>query len=209
MKNTLLIVFVKNKKLGTVKTRLAKVIGDKLAFELYEALLDITEKAVTGVDRDKVVYFSQSIEDTHWKNCKKKLQHGAHLGARMHQAFLDGFALGYESIVLIGSDLPEISKEIIEKGFHELEENDVVIGPAQDGGYYLIGMNQPHAQLFEDKPWSQPNLLEVTLEQVKAQKLCLALLEPLNDIDTYDDLIASDFFINNTELQHKINPIHD
>ncbi len=188
---------------------MAKVIGDEHAFELYQALLDITEKAVTAVDCDKVVYFSELLEDNNWENCKKKIQHGTHLGERMHNAFLDGFALGYESIIIIGSDLPDISSEIIEKGFHKLEKNDVVIGPAEDGGYYLIGLNQPNAQLLEDKPWSQPQLLEVTLEEVKAQKLNVALLETLNDIDTYEDLTASDFFTNNTELQHKINPMHD
>lgn len=209
MKKKLLIVFVKNNILGKVKTRLAKTIGDEAAFEVYKELVAITEKATSTVGYDKVIYFSDAIEETKWKNSEKRVQFGVDLGARMKNAFSDGFKQGYQSVVLIGSDLPDISSIIIENGFNELEKNNIVFGPAEDGGYYLIGMNQLHAEIFEDKPWSQSNLLKVTLEELKSNKTPFTLIEILNDIDTYEDLITSSFYKNNLELQQKIKQFND
>ncbi len=89
----------------------------------------------------------------------------------MYNAFLDGFKAGYKKIVLIGSDLPNISSKHILKGFDVLNENDVVFGPAEDGGYYLIGLKKEIPELFINKPWSQPQLLENTLEELKVLRL--------------------------------------
>ena len=209
MRKKLLIIFVKNIKLGKVKTRLAKTIGDEAAFEIYKELVAITEKATATLDFDKAIYFSDTIVDTKWKNTEKKVQFGVDLGARMQNAFVDGFILGYESIVLIGSDLPEISKDIILKAFDDLQNSDTVFGPAQDGGYYLIGMNTIHNTVFENKPWSQPNLLEVTLAELKQNRTNFSLLETLNDIDTYEDLIASNFYKKKEKLQQKLKQFND
>ncbi len=209
MKKKLLIVFVKNIRLGKVKTRLAKTIGDEGAFEIYTALVAITEKATSTIDVDKVIYFSDAIVETKWEKIEKRIQFGVDLGARMNSAFSDGFNLGYESIVLIGSDLPDISAAIIENGFNELEKSDMVFGPAEDGGYYLIGMNKLHSFIFKEKPWSQSHLLDVSLNELTKNNIGFSLLEILNDIDTYEDLIASNFYKNNTELQQKIKQIND
>lgn len=209
MKKRLLIIFVKNIKLGKVKTRLAKTIGDEGAFEIYKELVEITENATSKIECDKIIYFSDAIVETKWANTEKRIQFGADLGARMKNAFSDGFDLGYESIVLIGSDLPDISSTIIENGFNKLENNEVVFGPAEDGGYYLIGMNQMYSQLFKDKPWSQSNLLNVTLKELNANKTNFSLIETLNDIDTFEDLMASNFYKNNTDLQQKISQLND
>ena len=209
MRKKLLIIFVKNIKLGKVKTRLAKTIGDEAAFEIYKELVAITKKVTATLDFDKIIYFSDTVVDTKWKNTEKKIQFGVDLGARMQNAFVDGFILGYESIVLIGSDLPEISKDIILKAFDALQNSDTVFGPAQDGGYYLIGMNTIHNTVFENKPWSQPNLLEVTLAELKQNKTNFSLLETLNDIDTYEDLIASNFYKKNEKLQQKLKQFND
>lgn len=209
MKKKLLIIFVKNIKLGKVKTRLAKTIGDEGAFEIYKGLVAITEKATKTINFDRVIYFSDAVVESKWKNSEKRIQFGVDLGARMKNAFSDGFKQDYQSIVLIGSDLPDISNIIIENAFNKLEKSDVVFGPAEDGGYYLIGMNQLYAEIFKDKPWSKSNLLEVTLEELKSNNTCFSLIETLNDIDTYEDLIASNFYKNNTELQQKIKKIHD
>jgi uncharacterized protein len=200
----LIIVFVKNIKLGKVKTRLAKTIGDEGAFEVYKELVEITEKATSTIDLDKVIYFSDAIVETKWEKTEKRVQFGVDLGARMKNAFSEGFELGYESIILIGSDLPDISNTIIENGFNELENNEVVFGPAQDGGYYLIGMNQLYANVFKDKPWSQSNLLKITLEELEQNNINFSLIETLNDIDTFEDLIASEFYKNNESLQKKL-----
>lgn len=209
MKKQLLIVFVKNIKLGKVKTRLAKTIGNEAAFEVYKELVAITEKATATLDFDKAIYFSDTIVDTKWKNTEKKVQFGVDLGARMQNAFTDGFNLGYEDIILIGSDLPDISKIIIESGFKALKINEVVFGPAEDGGYYLIGMSKLHSFVFDDKPWSQSHLLDVSLNELNKNNVGFSLLEILNDIDTYEDLIASNFYKNNTDLQQKISQLND
>ncbi|MCK0107770.1 TIGR04282 family arsenosugar biosynthesis glycosyltransferase [Flavobacteriaceae bacterium S0825] len=188
MSKTLLIIFVKNIKLGKVKTRLAKTVGNENAFKVYKALVKVTEKATSKINVDKRIYFSDNIVDEKWPNDYKTIQKGTDLGERMSNAFQDGFDDGYEKIALIGSDLPNISTKIIQDGFNELQNNDVVFGPAEDGGYYLIGMSKFHNCIFENKAWSTSVLLEETLAELKQKKIEVSLIETLNDIDTFEDL---------------------
>lgn len=204
MTDALVIVFVKNIKLGTVKTRLAKTIGDYGAFEVYTELVKITEKATEQLDIDKRIYFSNAVVDTKWPDEFKAVQKGADLGERMRNAFKDGFESGYKRIVLIGSDLPDINSTHIVNGLDALKVNDVVFGPAEDGGYYLVGMSKMKELIFKNKPWSQDNLLELTLKELEEKQSKVGILQTLNDIDTYEDLIASDFYKNNQKLQEKI-----
>lgn len=201
MNKELLIVFVKNIKLGKVKTRLAKTIGDQGAFEIYKELFKITETITTNLPVEKRIYFSDVVIDYKWPNTFKTVQQGADLGERMKNAFMDGFADGYEKIVLIGSDLPEISETIIRDGFKQLSQNELVFGPADDGGYYLIGQTKMNLGVFENKPWSQSHLLETTLEELTTKNAKFSLLQSLNDIDTFEDLIASDFYKRNLHIQ--------
>lgn len=209
MTNTLLIVFVKNKTLGTVKTRLAKTIGDYGAFEVYTELLKITEKVANKVPYNKRIYFSNKVEENTWGNHIKTIQNGANLGDRMLNAFTDGFNAGYENIVLIGSDLPDISETEINKAFETLKTNDAVFGPAEDGGYYLVGLSKLIPEVFSNKPWSQPSLLKETIKTLTQNNNTFSTLKILNDIDTYDDLIASKFYKNNKILQEKIQQLND
>ena len=197
----LLIVFVKNIILGKVKTRLAKTIGDEGAFQIYSELVDLTEKETQKVHADKHIYFSDVIIDSKWKNEAKFVQEGTDLGERMKNAFLQGFHQGYQNIIVIGSDLPEISCEIIQKGFQQLQHHEVVLGPADDGGYYLLGMSNIIPSIFENKPWSQPELLNLTLQELTKQQKSVALLEMLNDIDTFEDLVHSNFYKTNQRIQ--------
>jgi hypothetical protein len=188
MSKKLLIIFVKNIKLGKVKTRLAKTVGDENAFTIYKALVEVTEKATSTINVDKRIYFSDAIIDEKWPNDYKTIQKGANLGERMSNAFHDGFDDGYTKIVLIGSDLPNITKNVIHEGFRSLIQNDIVFGPAEDGGYYLVGMSKFHKCIFKNKAWSTPNLLEETLAELKQKKIEVSLIETLNDIDTFEDL---------------------
>lgn len=197
----LLIIFVKNLIHGKVKTRLAKTIGDQAALDIYKELIGITESETETLDITRHIYYSQKIGDTMWQNDLKFIQKGDDLGSKMQNAFQDGFENGYENIIIIGSDLPNISKEIIETGFEKLKDHDLVFGPADDGGYYLLGMSQMVKSVFENKPWSQSSLLELTLRELKEQKKSILLLKTLNDIDTYEDLIQSDFYKNNQRTQ--------
>lgn len=209
MTDSLVIVFVKNIKLGTVKTRLAKIIGDTGAFEVYSELVEITEKAIETLEVDKRIYFSDAVVQSKWKNEFKTVQKGSDLGERMLNAFKDGFEAGYKRIVLIGSDLPDINAAHIMKGLIALENNDVVFGPAEDGGYYLVGLSKINTAIFMNKTWSQPNLLTETLQELQSNHTSVGILEVLNDIDTYEDLIASDFYKSNVKLQEKIQQLND
>ena len=207
MSKRLLIVFVKNSRPGSVKTRLAKTIGYEAAFTIYKELVAITENAIQHIAVDKIIYFSETLENTSWNTFSKKVQLGTHLGERMQHAFQEGFQQGYTEIVLIGSDLPDISETIIQSGFNALKNTPLVFGPAQDGGYYLIGMTQPHSFVFTNKPWSQPNLLQETLIELKEKNIGYTLLETLNDIDTFEDLQQSNFYNNSKHIQEIVKAV--
>lgn len=209
MNKELVIVFVKNIKLGKVKTRLAKTIGNHAAFEVYKELVKVTELATENLDTTLRIYFSDSIVGTKWENAYKAIQNGKDLGERMKNAFLKGFEDGYDRIVLIGSDLPDINASHIQKGLEALKSYEVVFGPAEDGGYYLIGMSKMNTNIFENKPWSQSHLLTETISELKHNNTTFTTLQVLNDIDTFEDLEASDFYKNNQELQHKIKQLND
>jgi len=209
MNKDLVIVFVKNIKLGKVKTRLAKTIGNQAAFEVYKALVKVTENATQNLNSSVRVYFSEAIVDTKWNNTYKAVQEGENLGERMKNAFKKGFEDGYNRIVLIGSDLPDINANHIQNGLNALQNTEVVFGPAEDGGYYLVGMSKMNSAIFDNKPWSQNNLLELTLSELQHKKTSFTTLETLNDIDTFEDLEASDFYKNNNTLQLKIEQLHD
>src|SRR5690606_18695000 len=116
----------------------------------------------------------------------KKLQQGDNLGLRMHNAFLDLLHLGYEKVLIVGSDLMDLTAQLIEEAYSELDSNDVVIGPAMDGGYYLLGMKKLYPQLFENKNWGISSVAEDTFNDLKGEDL--SILKKLNDIDTFEDL---------------------
>jgi len=194
----LLIVFVKNAIRGKVKTRLARSIGDEQALNIYIHLVRITERESLKLSNCEVhVYFTEKEQSTFWPNNKKFLQLGDDLGERMLDAFENGFNSGYKKIIGIGSDLPDLNAGIISEGLKALDLNDTVFGPAEDGGYYLLGMKKVIPEIFINKPWSDPSLLVTTMEDLKQNGCSYKLLLPLNDIDTIQDLkkstIASKF----------------
>lgn len=207
MSKNLLIVFVKNIILGKVKTRLAKTIGDVGAFNIYSELFAVTERESLKVNVDRHIYFSDVIIPSKWEHDLKFVQEGEDLGTRMENAFQHGFEKGYDNIILIGSDLPNISKEIIDQGFEALSDNNVVFGPAHDGGYYLVGLSKMNRSIFSNKPWSQPSLLDITLQELNDQQIAVSLLPSLNDIDTFEDLIQSDFYLKNDHIQNIVKRV--
>lgn len=193
MKNDHLIIFVKNKIAGKTKTRLAAGIGPQKAMEVYEQLLRHTHLTTRCLACKKVVCFSEEVEkDSLWGdgNFHLNLQQGEDLGLRMDQAFNEQFAKGAERVCIIGSDTFEITPAIIQQAFAALEKKDVVIGPAQDGGYYLLGMNELQPEFFRHKAWSTESVLEQTLEDVERLQLTHHLLPLLNDIDQKEDWLA-------------------
>lgn len=185
----MLIIFTRNPELGKVKTRLASTIGDVAALEIYEDLIQHTVNASKKLQFDKEVHYSEEIiKDDAWDNevYIKKGQSGLDLGMRMENAFKQGFQNYYNQIVIIGSDLPEISEQILLSAFNALEGHDYVIGPASDGGYYLLGMKSLHPEIFKNKIWSTDSVLKDTLENIKNERV--KILEMKSDIDTHKDL---------------------
>ena len=186
----LLLIFTRNPELGKAKTRLAKTVGDETALEIYKFLLQKTRDVSLKVTSDKAVYYSIKIRTNDiWDNeiYQKHQQNGEDLGIRMKNAFKDGFTSGYKKVMIIGSDLYNLSSENIENAFNNLNDNDFVIGPALDGGYYLLGMNSLQENIFENKDWGTETVRKDTLEDLKDKKV--KLLELKNDIDIYEDIL--------------------
>ena len=190
-----LIIFVKNPRLGKVKSRLARAIGEQKALDIYLKLLEITHRCVLKVPVDKRVYYADYIDKNDvWENdiFQKNVQEGGDLGERMYNAISDSFSASYEKVCLIGTDIPALNADIINEAFSRLNETDVVLGPSKDGGYYLIGMKTPHSNLFKNVSWSTSQVLFQTMNNVEKQHLKVALLQELNDIDTIEDIGEDD-----------------
>lgn len=188
MKN-LLLIFTRNPELGKVKTRLAKDVGDENALEIYKILLNHTHKVTETLNVVKQVWYSKAIkEEDLWGNgeYEKHLQLGNDLGARMQLAFQKGFQSGYKNIIVIGSDLYDINTEEIREAFVALEKHDTVIGPAEDGGYYLLGLTEMIPEIFENKPWGTDTVLQKTLKDLSKQPY--ELLDEKNDVDYWSDI---------------------
>jgi uncharacterized protein len=185
----LLLIFTRNPELGKAKTRLAKTVGDETALEIYKFLLDRTREISTKVNADKAVYYSVKVRDNDiWDTSiyQKHQQFGDNLGIRMKNAFKNGFDAGYKKVMIIGSDLYDLSSKIIDNAFEKLNSNDFVIGPAEDGGYYLLGMNFLQENIFKNKNWGTETVRKDTLLDLKDKKVFL--LETLNDVDIFEDI---------------------
>ncbi len=194
MGQELLMIFVKNPVPGKVKTRLAKTMGADKAFEIYQELLDHTHRVTKNLSIDKAVMYSDEIIDGDvWDkgNYEKWVQEGSDLGKRMLNAFKNAFQKGYRKAVIIGSDCFEITSKIISESFEAIPQNNFVIGPTHDGGYYLIGMTALHTALFKNKKWSSEEVLQDTLIDIRNMNGSYKLLAELTDIDTEEDLLQS------------------
>jgi uncharacterized protein len=190
MRKNALIIFARNPVLGKVKTRIASTAGEEAALSIYQQLLRHTHDVVMDVAADKFVFYSDHIRlNDLWdhESFHKFLQSGDTLGEKMNLAFERSFNKGYEKICTIGSDCYELTKEIIEEAFDKLSDNNMVVGPATDGGYYLLGMQQLYPAVFALSNWSTHTVLGETLEIIHSLQLSYSLLPVLSDIDTEAD----------------------
>jgi rSAM/selenodomain-associated transferase 1 len=188
MNREVVLVFQKNAILGKVKTRLASGMGELRALEIYRHLIQLTYSALEDVPVPVWTYFSDYIpESTHPSVEKSLLQEGQDLGERMANAFARSFESGMEKVVLIGTDCPTLQSNHLNEAFEALNYSDLVVGPATDGGYYLIGMNRRADYLFEGITWSTSQVLSETLNVASQHGLTTTLLHELDDIDTQED----------------------
>ena len=188
-----LIIFAKNLIVGKVKTRIANKIGAIKALDVYKILLSNTLNIVDSLPGriHPVVYLSESSEEeliTSNFKYEIKVQKGRNIGERMANAFENEFSSGVTRVCLIGTDIYDLNKQIILSSFEDLSKKKVVIGPAMDGGYYLIGMNQYYPDVFRGIAWGQPTVLHKTITYFESIGIDYHLLPILNDVDEFEDI---------------------
>ena len=180
-----------------MKTRLLAVVSAEVAAALHEACIAGTLRLARKMRGCDAIMFAAGGTSYFRKQVKKREsganvrvlpQRGADLGARMESAFRKCFAMGYREVVVIGTDTPWMGVERVRRAFAELKTNDVVIGPAEDGGYCLLGTRRMVTDIFRGIPWSTERVLELTLKKVAALKLRKRLLRLDFDLDRPEDL---------------------
>jgi len=189
-----LILMVKNPELGKAKTRLASTMGDEAALKWYRYLLNHTRETTQLVDATRYLYYSSFVDESdEWSAASftKLLQPEGDLGQRMQKAFNQTFSKGHSRVLIIGSDCLDLRVHHLKDAYQALQKHDFVIGPANDGGYYLLGMNSMENSLFENKAWSTEGLLQETLDNIKDIGKTVFLLPELSDVDFEDDLRQS------------------
>lgn len=184
-----LIIFVRNPELGKVKTRVAAAVGNEKALDIYKLLLLHTKEVADKTTCTKFVFYADYINSNDlWNGYAKQLQAQGDLGLRMQQSFETVFAAGYQQVCIIGSDCFELSAAIIEKAWEALNNKDAVIGPAKDGGYYLLGIKKILPEIFENKKWSSAEVYSDTVIDFEKKGITYSVLPMLNDVDTFKDV---------------------
>lgn len=199
---TALVIFAKAPVPGQVKTRLCPPLTPDEAATLHGSfVIDMLERTKVATTKLKLPFdrylacapsstlvFFQIMEER--QSVKLIDQVGDDLGARMQQAFATLFGKGYQRVFIVGTDVPSLPLDHYKQALVLLDAHDVVVGPAQDGGYYLLGLKQPRPELFADIAWSTDRVLAATQEKAAGLGLKVALLPSWRDVDTIDDLQA-------------------
>lgn len=191
MGNQLLMIFVKNPELGKAKTRLAASIGDEAALQVYKRLLERTKEITSAISFPKVVFYNQFVDNNDiWPNedFAKMLQSNGDLGQKMESAFDWAFQNDFQKVCIIGSDCYDLTTDNLNEAFECLDNHDAVIGPARDGGYYLLGLSKACSSIFQNKEWSTDSVCSDTEKDFQSEGISYRKLETLNDVDTIDDL---------------------
>jgi uncharacterized protein len=197
-----LIIFIKNPGLGKAKTRLAATLGKEKALEIYLKLLEYTRVVAIETSAERHLFYSDFINNQdEWPNelFHKHIQdQSPDLGQKMYSAFMLLKSLGIKKAVIIGSDSLELTPEISNKAFELLEENDAIIGPAKDGGYYSIGFNFGQLgtnadkllqKVFLHKTWSHNAVFLEAKEALEGLLVDYSLMPTLSDVDVEEDIL--------------------
>lgn len=185
------MIFLKAPRVGTVKTRLAASLGAEQACAAYKRLVEIllSDLATIGEVELRFTPDDARADVEHWvrPNWCAASQGDGDLGCRLKRAFAEAFASGARRVVIIGSDCPEVTVDDIRGAWKKLDASDVVLGPATDGGYWLVGLRAPQPALFNDIAWSMSSVLSETLQRCRAAGLSVQMLRELIDVDTEAD----------------------
>jgi hypothetical protein len=196
------VIFAKAPIPGEVKTRLCPPLTSDEAATLHGSfVLDMLERTKLAVVKLQLPFHrylacAPSSELVFFKIMEERQgvclldQVGENLGQRMHRTFAGLFAKGYKQVIIVGTDVPTLPLTVYQEAFAMLGRSDVVLGPALDGGYYLIGLKQPAEQLFTGVPWSTDQVRAVTQQQAKVLGLSVELITAWRDVDTIEDLQA-------------------
>lgn len=191
-----LVVFVKEPRPGSVKTRLAAAIGDEDAAAVYRAMAEgvVAATVPEAGDYERLVFYDPPDAGERmraWLPAGRLRRQGAgDVGARMADAFARCFARGAGRVAIVGSDAPGVGSAEAREAFAALAAHDVVLGPARDGGYWLVGLRAPQPALFAGIAWSTASVLDETLARAAAAGLSVARLGLRRDVDTLEDLRA-------------------
>ena len=197
-----LIIFTRYPEPGLVKTRLIPLLGEAGAADLQRRMTEHVLAEAGQLARQRSIGLEvryaggDAGKMRQWLgpglNCRP--QAAGDLGSKMDNAFRDALAAGTKNVVLVGSDCPGLSAEILAAAFTALDQTDLVLGPARDGGYYLIGLKQGMPALFTDMPWSSGTVLAATMSRAAALGLRVFLLPELRDVDRPADLDGGEPF---------------
>jgi rSAM/selenodomain-associated transferase 1 len=192
-----LIVFAREPLPGQVKTRLAAEVGAQVAAEWYEQMLrEVLRNCTTLAGIDTTVFWACDettvLRLAEQYGCRSRQQASGDLGQRMAAAFAEMFAAGYEACCIIGSDAPDLPMTYLQSAYEMLvqEQGDVVYGPCEDGGYYLLGLKRVWPELFANISWSSDRVLEQSIAAAQEAGAVVKLLPRWHDIDTVEDLHA-------------------
>ncbi|MEM9526536.1 MAG: TIGR04282 family arsenosugar biosynthesis glycosyltransferase [Bacteroidota bacterium] len=190
-----LLILIKNPIPGKTKTRLAADVGDEMALKMYQRLMDWTRDqalALSQAVKCYLLYSEEVLTNDSWPNDRfhKSVQHSGGLGERMEAAFNQAFADGHKQAIIIGSDCPGITTAYLQEAFTALTNHDMVIGPALDGGYTLLGLRKLESRLFQNMPWSTEQVLSTTLQRADKAGLSIQKLAPLSDVDYLEDWLS-------------------
>lgn len=187
-------IMIKYPEPGKVKTRLAREIGEVKASEICKQIAEqvIGNTAPSDDEYQRLIFIDPPEREADFRDWlpgeQFASQHGSNLGERMDYVIRYLLNAGAEKAVITGSDIPKLSRDIIIQAFKELDQADVVIGPARDGGYYLIGMKNPMSELFLNVPWSTKDVFSETARILKQIGNGYGILPVLSDLDTIEDL---------------------
>lgn len=196
MNDTALIIFAREPKLGRVKTRLMTNLSPKTILKLYQALVKDTIQVARSIPcQNRYLFFTGCKTAPILKRLAPSFtfrqQRGENLGLRMLHAFNFAKKQGAKHIITIGTDCPTLTKDDIHTATRKLINHDYVLGPAKDGGYYLLGLKKPDKRIFYGIRWGSEEVLKETLAKIKSNKNTVTLLRQQTDIDTFESLIKS------------------
>jgi len=201
----LLGFFAKYPEPGKVKTRLAEHIGFEKAAFFCRRISEYVLKRTAPSDSTylRIVFYTPDEmrkEFAEWLPCEiLQAQKGPDIGERMDNALKEMFDRGAEKAIVVGADIPGLNREIIDNAFEKLDCADIVLGPALDGGYYLIGMKSPHPEVFRNITWSTGEVLNETLFRIKKAGLSYSTVVTLFDVDGPEDLLKTEKIMKDTE----------